>query len=81
MSATVDKASRARKGDVRPVDPVALAQALVRCPSITPRDEGALDLVEAALTDLGGGDPEGAHAARIVGAPSAGTSVAPGSRS
>ena len=53
MSATVDKASRARTGAVRPVDAVALAQALVRCPSITPRDEGALDLVEAALTDLG----------------------------
>jgi succinyl-diaminopimelate desuccinylase len=34
-------------------DPVALTQALVRCPSITPDDAGALDLVEGALARLG----------------------------
>jgi succinyl-diaminopimelate desuccinylase len=31
----------------------ALARALVRCPSITPAEAGALDLLEAALTALG----------------------------
>jgi len=34
-------------------DPVALAQALIRCPSVTPKDAGALGVVEAALTPLG----------------------------
>ena len=34
-------------------DPVALTQALVRCPSITPEDAGALDVVEGALARLG----------------------------
>jgi len=34
-------------------DPVALAQALVRCPSVTPRDEGALDCLQEALENLG----------------------------
>jgi succinyl-diaminopimelate desuccinylase len=34
-------------------DPVALTQALIRCPSITPEDAGALDVVEGALTRLG----------------------------
>jgi succinyl-diaminopimelate desuccinylase len=36
-----------------PTDPVALAQALIRCPSITPEDNGALDVVAEALTGLG----------------------------
>ncbi|MGH6896137.1 MAG: succinyl-diaminopimelate desuccinylase [Geminicoccaceae bacterium] len=36
-----------------PTDPVALAQALIRCPSVTPEDNGALDVVAAALTHLG----------------------------
>lgn len=35
------------------VDPVPLAQALLRCPSITPVDSGALDVLTAALTPLG----------------------------
>jgi len=35
------------------MDPLKLAQALVRCPSITPADAGALDVVEAALAPLG----------------------------
>jgi succinyl-diaminopimelate desuccinylase len=34
-------------------DPVALAQALIRCRSVTPEDGGALGVVEAALTPLG----------------------------
>src|ERR1700759_4061372 len=36
-----------------PLDPVALAQALIRCPSVTPEDGGALAALEAALTPLG----------------------------
>ena len=35
------------------IDPVALAQALVRCPSVTPDDAGALGVLEAALKPLG----------------------------
>src|SRR5262245_58323903 len=35
------------------LDPVALAAALIRRPSITPKDEGALDIVAAALKQLG----------------------------
>jgi succinyl-diaminopimelate desuccinylase len=34
-------------------DPLPLAQALIRCPSVTPRDEGALAVLEAALEGLG----------------------------
>jgi succinyl-diaminopimelate desuccinylase len=34
-------------------DPVPIAQALIRCPSVTPADAGALDVVEAALRPLG----------------------------
>jgi succinyl-diaminopimelate desuccinylase len=36
-----------------PTDPVALAQSLIRCPSVTPEDNGALEVVAAALTHLG----------------------------
>jgi succinyl-diaminopimelate desuccinylase len=36
-----------------PIDPVALAQDLIRRPSVTPRDEGALGVLEAALAPLG----------------------------
>lgn len=36
-----------------PLDPVALTQALVRCPSVTPADAGALDVVQRALEPLG----------------------------
>ncbi|HEY0267516.1 MAG TPA: succinyl-diaminopimelate desuccinylase [Rhizomicrobium sp.] len=35
------------------VDALALAQALIRRPSVTPRDAGALDVLEAVLKDLG----------------------------
>jgi succinyl-diaminopimelate desuccinylase len=34
-------------------DPVALLQALIRCPSVTPVDEGALAVLEAALRPMG----------------------------
>ena len=36
-----------------PVDPLALAQALIRCPSVTPTDGGVLDVLSDALTGLG----------------------------
>jgi len=35
------------------MDPVALTQALIRCPSVTPRDAGALGVLEEALKGLG----------------------------
>lgn len=35
------------------IDPVALAQALIRRPSITPADQGALGVLQAALEPLG----------------------------
>lgn len=38
---------------VAPVDPLALSRALIRCPSVTPEDAGALDVLAAALEPLG----------------------------
>ncbi|HHI88387.1 MAG TPA: succinyl-diaminopimelate desuccinylase [Hellea balneolensis] len=35
------------------IDPIDLARALIRCPSVTPRDAGALDVVERVLAGLG----------------------------
>jgi succinyl-diaminopimelate desuccinylase len=35
------------------LDPVALTQALIRCPSVTPADAGALDVVAQAASGLG----------------------------
>ncbi len=35
------------------LDPVALAQDLIRRPSVTPADAGAMDVLQAALTGLG----------------------------
>ncbi|HEX3432139.1 MAG TPA: succinyl-diaminopimelate desuccinylase [Rhizomicrobium sp.] len=35
------------------IDAIALAQALIRCPSVTPKDAGALAVLEQALTRLG----------------------------
>jgi succinyl-diaminopimelate desuccinylase len=35
------------------MDPVDLARALIRCPSVTPKDEGALGALEAVLAPLG----------------------------
>ena len=36
-----------------PIDPIALAQALIRCPSVTPASGEVFDILEAALTPLG----------------------------
>lgn len=36
-----------------PVDALALARQLIRCPSVTPEDGGALDTLQAALESLG----------------------------
>lgn len=36
-----------------PIDPVALTQALVRCPSVTPAEGGALALLDAVLSSAG----------------------------
>src|SRR5258706_9237488 len=38
---------------VSDVDPVALAQALVRCPSVTPEDAGAIGFLVDALEPMG----------------------------
>jgi len=38
---------------VAATDPISLTQALIRCPSVTPEDAGALGVLEAALTPLG----------------------------
>jgi succinyl-diaminopimelate desuccinylase len=35
------------------LDPVALAQALIRCPSVTPADGGAMDILQRTLEGLG----------------------------
>jgi len=35
------------------IDPLALAQALIRCPSVTPHDAGALDALQVALERIG----------------------------
>ena len=35
------------------IDAISLAQDLIRCPSVTPKDAGALDVLEKALTALG----------------------------
>ncbi len=35
------------------IDPLGLAQALIRCPSVTPADGGALGVLEQALTPVG----------------------------
>jgi succinyl-diaminopimelate desuccinylase len=36
-----------------PIDPIALAQALIRCPSVTPADAGAIGVMADALESLG----------------------------
>ena len=57
-------------------DPVALTRALIRCPSVTPREAGALDLMEGWLAALGfdcarlpSGDVDNLWAERGQGAP------------
>ena len=39
--------------EVIAVDPVALTRDLIRCRSITPQDDGALAVMESALSRLG----------------------------
>ena len=39
--------------DSLPIDPVALTAALVRCPSVTPENAGALDVLAEALAPFG----------------------------
>ncbi len=58
------------------LDPIELAQALIRRPSVTPADAGAMDVVEKALAGLGFacrrmkfGDIENLYARRGVTAP------------
>jgi succinyl-diaminopimelate desuccinylase len=36
-----------------PLDTLELAQRLIRCPSVTPREGGALDLLQSVLSELG----------------------------
>ncbi|HEX5281780.1 MAG TPA: succinyl-diaminopimelate desuccinylase [Micropepsaceae bacterium] len=36
-----------------PIDAIALAQALIRCPSVTPEDHGALETLQNGLAPLG----------------------------
>jgi succinyl-diaminopimelate desuccinylase len=36
-----------------PIDPVELSRALIRCPSVTPEDQGALGIVRESLESLG----------------------------
>ncbi len=40
-------------GDNSAIDPVELAVAMIRCPSVTPADEGALGVLQSALEGLG----------------------------
>jgi len=39
--------------DPAAIDPIALAQDLIRCPSVTPVDAGALDILQGVLEELG----------------------------
>lgn len=36
-----------------PIDPIAFAQDLIRCPSVTPAEGGALDLLQSTLEGMG----------------------------
>src|SRR5438105_14148031 len=47
------------------LDPAELAAALIRRPSVTPKDEGAIDLV--AVDDLGRGPNKGPHCQHCAG--------------
>src|SRR5665213_2727611 len=65
-----------RMDSTTPLDPVALTQALIRCPSVTPGDGGAMGVVQAALEGLGFacrrmrfGDIENLYARRGIGRP------------
>src|SRR5438046_1928757 len=41
------------QGRERYADPVPLAQALIRCRSVTPQDDGCIGVLAAALSELG----------------------------
>jgi succinyl-diaminopimelate desuccinylase len=45
--------ARDRRANVIAIDPVTLAQTLIKRPSVTPRDEGVLGVLEAALEPMG----------------------------
>ncbi|MGI9436594.1 MAG: succinyl-diaminopimelate desuccinylase [Geminicoccaceae bacterium] len=45
--------SRSQDPEADPKNPVALSQALIRCASVTPADNGALGVIERALSALG----------------------------
>src|SRR3546814_5758694 len=49
----VPSVSQTAAAPVPALDPVPLAQALIRCPSVTPEDKGALGVLEAVLAPLG----------------------------
>ena len=36
-----------------PIDPIELTRALIRCPSVTPAEAGALDLLQKTLEGIG----------------------------
>ena len=70
------------------IDPVALTGDLIRCPSITPEDNGALATLEKALTRLGfhlppssvsgRGTPKVENLLALIGAGGAAISASPG---
>ena len=39
--------------DNKPIDPIELTRALIRCASVTPKDDGALSLTNTTLEKLG----------------------------
>jgi len=47
------RSPRAYEAAMSTIDPIALAQDLIRRPSVTPADAGAMDVLEKALTGLG----------------------------
>jgi succinyl-diaminopimelate desuccinylase len=49
---TVERGHRLANS-ISPIDPVVLTQQLIRCASVTPVDDGALDVVHAAAESLG----------------------------
>ena len=74
--APCDDAAVTAAPDIDLADPVALAGALIRCPSVTPTEGGALDLMQGWLDALGfdcvrlpSGDVDNLWATRGAGAP------------
>ncbi len=48
-----DRAPQRKHAMSEPLDVIGLTQDLIRCPSVTPHDEGALDVLASALETLG----------------------------